>query len=62
MIIFQPLKSETREKDLFYTRQLLDATETPFEMKIYQRCHLSRTYPFKVLVNLFLLFLIWQPD
>lgn len=62
MIIFQPLKSETREKDLFYTRQLLDATETAFKMKNYRQCHLSSTYPFKVLVNLVLLFLIWQPD
>lgn len=33
-----------------------------FEMKLYQRGQVSRTYPFKVLVDLFVLVLIWQPD
>jgi len=43
MIMFQPLIVETRGKDLFYTRELLDATEAALEMKIYQHYHLSRT-------------------
>lgn len=41
-----------REKYIFFTRWLLVATETAFEVKVCRHFHLSRTYPCKVPVNL----------